>query len=1382
MATVTGLNFNINSRFSSTGIAEARAAMAAFDEEQRRQNRLRATTAAAQARLDQQEAAARLAAQRRELDTALRMREEAWRQELARRRAVLAAQLDAERQHMQQVQDDFKQGWTKVQSTVTGAMTSISNAVLGLGPAIVPIASAAAGVAGGLVASAAAAGAAAGIFGGALVGAMKSADSATKSAHSALKRQQDLLATLTPGTKKYADQLKKVQAAQTGLAQVISTLSPAQQKYANSVDTLSGAWGKFIQQTESSTLTPVAIVLDAIGRNLGKLVPVVKAVSPLVTGLARDFAKWLNGPGLDRFVKTIVKQGVPALHNFIEIGRSVVTVLGQGFRDFLPFGNKVVAKLAEGARKLADWAGGGGFQRFLDYVHGVAPQVGDFFRALVTALVNIGKAAANLSGTSFNVLTVLLQVLASLPPDLLANLVRAWLLWNAALVVYGIVGAIAATVTAALALAATGMGLIFLGMALTVGIVVLALAALAVGIYFLVQNWSTVSAFLVKIWDATWNWIKNTALTVWGFLSHGWGQFILLLLGPIGLLTLLYLHWRDIWGAIQVAAQAVWDALKTAWSASIGWLSGAWDTVLGGLLTAWNAFSSPFLTSWNTVWPQVQQAAANIWTALTIAWGVLWAGVTAVWNAFWGVFGGTFTTAWTGAGATTSAVWGFLTAAWQLVWTVIVSVYQVGWAILSGAWSVGWAFLTGAAQMAWAIFTGAWSVIWAVVTGIWNVFYATFGAIFAGAWSVIVAIATGIWNVVKAAWTALWAVVTAIFLTFTAIFTGNWGMAWNAIKDAAAAIWNLIKTAWQAFLNVVAAVFSAFVGVLSAAWHAFWTAIQAVASTAWSAFRGFFQAFLTAVQAVWNTAWAAVRMIFQTDINAVINVASAAWSTLRAAVGLFLTAVQAVWNTAWTAVRTLFQTAVNGVITAATVFWNAIRTAFSGGSTWLRNTFWNPVSNFFTKTIPGAFTTGADALGKAWGAIKKLVRDPIQAVVNVVYNGGIVKLWNAVAGVFGASKLSAFNLPQFAEGGPTGPGSAQGFPAVLHPNEHVWTSAEVDAAGGHKAVAAMRSMVLGGSGVRVMGQPGGAFDNGGGILGKIGGAIGSVAGDIGGAIGSVVGKLKNLVLGGVYKVISGPINTAVKAAQAAVRGVTADGSGIQKLGEAIPKKIGDTVLSWIKGKDVAQFTSSAVGSIPSGQHRAVIDAALKAAGVPPPGTLAQWETGLNTLITRESGWNPNAVNQTDINAKNGVPSQGLAQVIPPTFVSNHVAGTSNNILDPVANVAAAIRYITRGYGNITNVQQANAGLPPKGYVLGTPGANSGWATVGEQGPERIRFRGGERVDPLRDLIGNGGSGDVNVTVTIPISGNADHGVVDRLEQQTIPKLTMAIKQGVGKRR
>ena len=64
----------------------------------------------------------------------------------------------------------------------------------------------------------------------------------------------------------------------------------------------------------------------------------------------------------------------------------------------------------------------------------------------------------------------------------------------------------------------------------------------------------------------------------------------------------------------------------------------------------------------------------------------------------------------------------------------------------------------------------------------------------------------------------------------------------------------------------------------------------------------------------------------------------------------------------------------------------------------------------------------------------------------------------------------------------------------------------------------------------------------------------------------------------------------------------------------------------------------------------------------------------------ESGGNPNAINLTDINAQMGDPSRGLLQTIGSTFSTYHVPGTSSNIYDPLANVAAAINYARHRYG------------------------------------------------------------------------------------------------------
>lgn len=117
----------------------------------------------------------------------------------------------------------------------------------------------------------------------------------------------------------------------------------------------------------------------------------------------------------------------------------------------------------------------------------------------------------------------------------------------------------------------------------------------------------------------------------------------------------------------------------------------------------------------------------------------------------------------------------------------------------------------------------------------------------------------------------------------------------------------------------------------------------------------------------------------------------------------------------------------------------------------------------------------------------------------------------------------------------------------------------------------------------------------------------------------------------------------------------------------------------------------------------------------------------------ESGGNPSAVNRTDSNWLAGHPSVGLMQVIAGTFAAN--AGPYRNTgpfaygvsEDPMANVYAALHYGAhngRGFG--TGPGQIGSG---HGYAAGTGGAAPGWARVGEQGTELVRFHGGEEVLP-----------------------------------------------------
>lgn len=85
------------------------------------------------------------------------------------------------------------------------------------------------------------------------------------------------------------------------------------------------------------------------------------------------------------------------------------------------------------------------------------------------------------------------------------------------------------------------------------------------------------------------------------------------------------------------------------------------------------------------------------------------------------------------------------------------------------------------------------------------------------------------------------------------------------------------------------------------------------------------------------------------------------------------------------------------------------------------------------------------------------------------------------------------------------------------------------------------------------------------------------------------------------------------------------------------------------------------------------------------------EANLDRLLMQmqtESGGNPNAINNWDINAKNGTPSKGLMQVIDPTFQAYKYPGY-NNIWDPLSNILASIRYTVSRYGSLARGWQGH---------------------------------------------------------------------------------------------
>lgn len=457
-----------------------------------------------------------------------------------------------------------------------------------------------------------------------------------------------------------------------------------------------------------------------------------------------------------------------------------------------------------------------------------------------------------------------------------------------------------------------------------------------------------------------------------------------------------------------------------------------------------------------------------------------------------------------------------------------------------------------------------------------------------------------------------------------------------------------------------------------------------------------------------SAVWKSIGSGLATSINSAYSKVKTATTTfsnsLNAQMNSIKTKNAAVWKSVGTSLNSSVTSAYNKVKAATTAFgnssvaavtsiktrtvaqWNSMGTTLTARTTTMLNSVKNAVNSFGNQNV-AKFKSIVSATGSAWNGLGPKFKPPVSYLIHTVINQGVVGGMNAIISKLqGGKKVSGISVGGFATGGHIqGPGSktSDSILARLSHGEFVMRAAAVDKYGPQFMQAInegrMPGFASGGMvpsaqiNVRVPGFASGGSVPSASSLNKM---IGS---------GSSAGyqKVADWVLQHIVDPLigSGPGGSAMKDTMKA---------GVQYLEKNMATFLEKNVIPAFMG-----------GKIPTGQRLAIINAALKAAGVPPPGTMGQWQAGLNTLITRESGWNSKAINRTDSNAKAGHPSQGLAQTIPGTFNAYVPASLrSRGILDPVANVAAAIRYIVARYGNITRVQQANANLPPKGYAGG----------------------------------------------------------------------------------
>ncbi|WP_327308005.1 hypothetical protein OG730_35040 [Streptomyces sp. NBC_01298] len=360
-------------------------------------------------------------------------------------------------------------------------------------------------------------------------------------------------------------------------------------------------------------------------------------------------------------------------------------------------------------------------------------------------------------------------------------------------------------------------------------------------------------------------------------------------------------------------------------------------------------------------------------------------------------------------------------------------------------------------------------------------------------------IATRLWTVALLLWQgAMWVATTATWAFNTAFFAGPWG--WVALAIIAiVGLVVLLYTKFDWFRNFIAIVWRTIRDGAVWLWE---NGLKPIFVGIWAGLKYLGAAAMwlweKAVKPAFEGIWLAARILFAIIVVAVVLPIVLAFKVL-AAIAMWL------WESA-------FKPAFEGIAAAAMWLWeHALRPVFgwiADAAVWLwrerispawealkvgtravgerfrelwesyikpifgwiaEKAGWlyeNGIKPHFDRIrqaaglVKDAFVFAKDGIKSAWEQLVEITRKPVKFIVETVYNGGIVPVWNAVAKIAGLGQLEKV---KFATGGSVygaGTATSDSIPALLSNGEHVWTAREVQSAGGHSVVESLRQRAL----------------------------------------------------------------------------------------------------------------------------------------------------------------------------------------------------------------------------------------------------------------------------------------------------------------------------------
>lgn len=462
----------------------------------------------------------------------------------------------------------------------------------------------------------------------------------------------------------------------------------------------------------------------------------------------------------------------------------------------------------------------------------------------------------------------------------------------------------------------------------------------------------------------------------------------------------------------------------------------------------------------------------------------------------------------------------------------------------------------------------------------------------------------------------------------------NWGditdwlsEKWNAFKDWMSGLWDSISEKIQGVWNGIKDFFADI-----------WEQIYNVIEGPLKFIEGTIGAVMYAIQAVIYTVWEVIKFALKS-----------AWNWIKDTASAIFTPVANFFSGIW-----------NGIKDTATGIWNSIKGTLGGIWDSIKENAMDAFSSVW-KFIKDGFNNLKDTLGGIVKGIANAIVKPIGGAVNGVINGV-----NWVLDKVGSDKQFAlWEVPKFARG--TG-GIPKDTLGIVNDQKGSTYKEMIVPPHGKPFIPEGRDVVLPlekGTKIMPANQTKSFLEE-----------LPHFASGIGDFFGGIWSTVKDFT-GNVWDYITHPS----KIVQIAIDKFT-DLTGAFEPWISVAKGAVNTVFDSVVGFVKGIFdTQSHVNYNPSAgveQWRTLATRALQMTG-------QYSEANLERLLYQmqtESGGNPNAINDWDINAINGTPSKGLMQVIDPTFRAYAMPGYDKNIYDPLSNMLASIRYAVSTYGSL----------------------------------------------------------------------------------------------------